>query len=245
MSLDVDARARALYGQPLQPAHGVVHVVAVAQGAEGRGAEGRGNEYEVIRIGPHAPKSETDFFALSLTRARVGGVLVSGSVLRAEPELRYDLPDALKQWRAAQGLDTPPVVLVLSRGDLPAAHPVWESWARPVVFTSKAAAASLRLPARVEVVGVDDPSPREAVGWLRARAGSVSIEAGPSIAVPLYDPPLVIDELLLSVFEGEIDPRARGRAFLDAAALSDRLRLVSEVRVDEPSGPWRFTRWLR
>ncbi|HBQ17839.1 MAG TPA: hypothetical protein DEF51_44195, partial [Myxococcales bacterium] len=96
-----------------------------------------------------------------------------------------------------------------------------------------------------EVVGVDDPSPREAVAWLRARAGSVSIEAGPSIAVPLYDPPLVIDELLLSVFEGEIDPRARGRAFLDASALSDRLRLVSEARVDEPSGPWRFTRWLR
>jgi len=28
VSLDVDARARALYGQPLPPAHGVVHVVA-------------------------------------------------------------------------------------------------------------------------------------------------------------------------------------------------------------------------
>lgn len=230
--MDVDERARGLYGQPLGLARGVVHVVAVA---------GR----DVIRIGPHAPKSDADFFALSLTRARVGAILVSGSVLRAEPELRYDLPDPLRRWREARGLEAPPRVCVLTRGALPAAHPVWESWARPVVYTTREAAASLSLPDRVEVVGVDEPSPRGAIAWLRERADAVSIEAGPSVARPLYDAPLAVDELLLSVFEGELDPRARGDAFLGEPALSDRLRRVHESRLEEPSGPWRFSRWLR
>ncbi|MGE0790721.1 MAG: hypothetical protein AB7S26_33920 [Sandaracinaceae bacterium] len=234
---DVDAMASALYSAPLPFAEGVVHVTAVAKEGERR---------TVIAIGPHAPKSGIDFFILNLTRARVDAIVVSGSVLRAEPELRYELGGAtraLSAWRARH-TDTPPWLLVLSRGDLSAEHPVWDSWARPLVYVPDDAVSRLRavLPARVEVVGAARPSARGAIAHLRADRGcrAVSIEAGPRVAVPLYDEPLAIDELLLSVYGGELDPAARAGAFLDESELSTRL----ERRAATAVGEWTFSRWL-
>lgn len=234
---EVDARASALYGAPLGPAEGVIHVVAVARVA---------GALRVMRIGEHAPKSVTDFFALSLARARVDAIVVSGSVLRAEPTLVYErLDDGLLAMREGRA---PPWLCVLTRsGDLPAAHPVWGSCARPLVYTGEDVALP-SLPARVEVVRAAEPSPRAAIDHLLHEPGcaAVSVEAGPRVAVPLYDDPSVIDELMLSVYEGELDPRALGGPFLDEAHIEALFACAGgPTRVDEPSGPWTFARYRR
>ncbi|MFK7988066.1 MAG: dihydrofolate reductase family protein [Sandaracinaceae bacterium] len=233
----VARRAASLYGSPLGSAEGVLHVTAVARTDDG---------LRVMRIGP-APRSPTDFFALSLTRARVDAVVVTGGVLRAEPELRYDLAPSLRTWRGADG----PLLLVMTRGaNLPSQHPVWESEAQPLVLTGARAAAELRraLPSRVEVVGVEAPSGRAALDYLQRERGcrSVSIEAGPSVAVPLYDAPNRIDEVVLSVYEGALPDVARGGAYIEESRLHAEFeRVGGPTRVDEPSGPWVFSRWLR
>ncbi len=235
---DVSRFAESLYGEQLGAMDGVLHVVAIAE-----------PERIVMRIGDHSPKSATDFFALSLARARVEAIVVTGAVLRAEPELRYELATPLAAWRReVAGLASPPFLLVLTGGEIPLDHPALASWARPIVFTTHAAAERMRAQARVEIVGHDAPSARAAIEHLRRVRGcrSVSIEAGPRTAVPLYDPPLAIDVLALSVFVGPLDPVARGGAFPSEAGLASAgLRRVSAARRDEASGGWRFERWVR
>ena len=237
----VDRRARSLYGEELRRGEGVLHVVAVAREEGG---------LRPMRIGP-APTSETDAFALGLTRARVDAILLTGSILRAEPELRYDLPPALAVWRReVLGLSEPPLLLVLTRGDVPAEHPIWEGEAQPVVYTSEAGLKSVEaLPKRVvRVVEKASPSPTRALRYLRKFRGcrAISVEAGPTVAVPLYDEPSQIDELLLSVFEGKIPKEARGGYFLDVATLAEKLELCGgPTTVEEPSGRWTFSRWRR
>jgi riboflavin biosynthesis pyrimidine reductase len=233
----VDLLAGELFGAPLKPARGVVHVTAVA-------AEGPARR--VIDIGPAAPTSALDRFVLHHTRARVDAILVTGSVLRAEPELTYDLgiaPAVLGAWRAAC-FGAAPHLLVLSRGELPVEHPAWFSWARPRVLvpTERAEALARALPPEVRVVGRDDPSPRAALAYLREELGcrSVSVEAGPSVATGLYEAPCAIDELLLSVYDGPLEEAARGGRFLDEDALAASHERVADTRV----GAWRFTRWL-
>lgn len=230
---DVDALAAALHSEPLPPMEGVLHVTAVAREGDG---------LTVMKIGEHSPKSPLDFFSLNLARARVDAILVTGSVLRAEPELRYELGGAsraLHAWRDAR-YERPPYVLVLSRGGLDGAHPVWQSWARPIAFVPAEAEEDVRaaLPARVEVVAGSGGA-RGAIEWLRADKGcrGVSVEAGPSVAVPLYEG--VIDELQLSVFEGALDPRGRAGAMLSEAELAERLERVG----GSAHGEWRFSRW--
>jgi riboflavin biosynthesis pyrimidine reductase len=136
---------------------------------------------------------------------------------------------------------------VLTASAIDFSHPVFASSARPIVFTTRDAARSLSPPANVEVVGNDAPSARAAIDHLRNQRGcrSVAIEAGPRTAVPLYEP-LAIDELMLSVFEGALDPRAIGGAFPSNDELvAAGLALAGETIVNEPSGPWRFSRWIR
>lgn len=245
----VTAVTRALYGAELGAVEGVLHVVAVTRDGEA---------LRVIRVGPRAPKSDVDRFALNLARARVDGIVVSGAVLRAEPGLRYDLDgpgdsaEGLAAWRReVAGRKDPPWLLVLTRsGDLRADHPVWDSWASPIVYTGRDVATSLRrrLPERVAIEAREETSARDAIAHLRDERGcaGVSIEAGPRVAAPLYDPPLAIDELMLSVFEGALDPRAAGPVWLEEADLEARLRPTAPpVRVEEPSGPWTFSRWRR
>lgn len=228
----VDALAAQLYSAPLPPMQGVLHVTAVAREADG---------LRVMKIGEHSPKSALDFFSLNLARARVDAIVVTGSVLRAEPTLRYELGGAtaaLSAWRDAR-FERPPYVLVLSRGALEGAHPVWQSWARPIAFVPPEAHADVRaaLPDHVHVV--TGAGPREAIAWLREERGcrGISIEAGPSVAVPLYDG--VIDELQLSVFEGALDPRARAGAMLSEAELAERMERVGQGA----AGDWQFSRW--
>lgn len=235
MSIDVREVMRSVYGEELGAVEGVLHVVAVHE---------QDGERRVIRIGEHSPRSATDRFALDLARTRVEAILVTGAILREEPELRYELPLELERYRReALGLKDPPWLLVLTRGDVSLDHPALGGWARPIVLTSKRAAEALPTRAEVEIVGVPEPSARAALAYLRDERGcrAISIEAGPKTAVPLYDAPCAIDELALSVYSGALDPRARGGHFLGEDETARELVRTSA----HADGEWRFERWIR
>lgn len=240
----VRARITALYGGlDLESAHGVVHIAAVY-------AE-KNDAWRVLRIGPAAPKSATDGFTLMLARARADAILTTGKILRDEPALRYDLgvhAADLSAWReGVLELAEPPVVLVLTRGaGLDLEHPALHGWAEPIVVTGPEVSARVAQQG-VRAVGLHDLSLRGAIAWARAELGArtISIEAGPSTAVALYEPPPVVDELMLSVFEGPaVAPEARGRPFVSRTRVEAVLGPPQGgTRVLEPSGPWRFWRF--
>lgn len=127
----------------------------------------------------------------------------------------------------------------------------------------------------LEVVVADPSGPDgsatdlgRALAFARSRSGieTLAIEAGPSTAHGLYfrseDRDVVgdaggtrkleeaqwvgVDELILSRFGGRLDPRAIGPGFI-AQEQIDALfsRPLSEARVEEASGPWRFERYRR
>ena len=181
---DVDALARALYGEraPLDR-RGVIHVTALY--AERDGA------LHTLRIGPQAPKSAHDFFALQLTRARADAIVITGQILRDEPELSYALPDVLVAWRARHGrhVATPKLLVLTSGNALDLTHPALAGeWASPVIFTGTEAATRLRPNASCTVVGHPEPSMAAASAWLREEgAHTIAIEAGPSTTRALYD----------------------------------------------------------
>ena len=229
----VQALARELWGEAPQRA-GTLHVMAVAR---------EGSALRVIRIGEASPKSARDFFSLEYARARADAIVLSGSVVRDEPTLVYDLWEPALH--ALRGEREPPLLVILTQsGELPAEHPIWQSWARPLVYTGLDVA--LTLPPRVEIVRHHAPTPRTVLDYLRKERGArtLSLEAGPSVVKPLYDPPCRIDELTLSIFEGALDPDARGGRFLDEDQLHERMELVHESVFVEESGPWRFRRYL-
>ncbi|MEM9191250.1 MAG: dihydrofolate reductase family protein [Myxococcota bacterium] len=242
---DLEELVHNLYGEILGPIAGTAHVVAATASS--------GAELSVMKIDASTPKSDHDFFALQLSRVRADAIVVTGGILRAEPNLRYDLegsPDfvrALTAYRDTRcGHQTPPVLVILTRGRVPDAHPVWESWARPLVFTSDHGATNLagKLPSRVSVVGVEEPSVRSALAHL-ARIGcrSISVEAGPSTAASLYDP-LALDEVLLSTFAGPLSPSQRAGTIPNPERHT-ALRRVSSQEREEPSGTWSFRRYRR
>lgn len=195
---DVDALARTMFGSVL-PFRGVSHVTATW--------EKPGDGLWVMAIGDDTPKSEHDFFMLNLARARADAILVTGKVLRDEPSLRYELqgpgqlPDALAEWRSTYaGRSQPPMLIVLTSGrGLDPSHPALSgNWARPVLYTSNDAAIR-EIDARV--VRSASPDARSAIRWAQSEgAAIVSLEAGPSTVLPLYDEPSVVDELLLGVY---------------------------------------------
>jgi hypothetical protein len=75
----------------------------------------------------------------------------------------------------------------------------------------------------------------------------VLVEAGPSSALALYDEPVAVDELWLSIFAGPALPgAARGGAFLPAERIAALFGPpAAEAARDEPSGRWLFRLYLR
>ncbi|MDG2303543.1 MAG: dihydrofolate reductase family protein [Candidatus Binatia bacterium] len=243
-SAPVSGRIEELWSADLTGRCGVLHVTAVGRATDG-GAT-------VIRIGPESPASETDFFALSVARARSDAIVTTGSILRAELAVSHDPGPALTEWRGSVlGKTKQPMLAILTRGTgLPEAHPVFE---RPNVLIGTSVESAPELEARlgprgVAVVGLADSSLR---GLLRelARRGlpDICVEAGPSTAGSLYDAPVVVDELLLSVYEeAPLPPALDAGPFLSSAALAERLGPpVSAVSRREASGLWQFRRFCR
>jgi len=237
--------AESLFGAGVIEPQGVTQVSATVRAPDQR--------LHVLNIGsPRVPRSVSDFFALNLARARCDAILTSAENVRREPELAHRLAgpaaSALAALRRGLGKAEPPLCVILSgSGQLPLDHPVWDDGTPKVVLTHPAseAGARARLGARARVVALPQLSARGAVAWARARAVSVSVEAGPSTSIPLYASPPLVQELLLSVFEGAIDADALGKALPPDAHLLAGMRCVHEAQREEPSGRWRFQRWLR
>jgi riboflavin biosynthesis pyrimidine reductase len=241
---DVDAELRRMYGADLAHASGVVHVAAVWQAAPDR--------HVVIAIGEDAPASERDFFALQAARARADAIITTGRNLRAEPALTHDLQGAaapgLTAWRRERlGKEQPPILLVLTSGrDLPVDHPALHATGTPLLFTSHAGAA--RLPdTPIHVLSVAAPDIRAVIDHLRASGcRTILVEAGPSTASALYEPPVAVDELLLSVFHGALPARAQAPDFVSPAHIRATLPHASaDLAVETPSEPWQLVRFLR
>ncbi|MCB9600266.1 MAG: dihydrofolate reductase family protein [Sandaracinus sp.] len=238
---DVDALAHALYGDAPLAREGVVHVTALHGARDG--------SLRNVLVGPSAPKSAYDHFALQLARARADAIVITGRILRDEPALHYAFvgpaADALTQWRARRTSDAPKLV-VLSGGDaLDLEHPVWRGeGATPVLFTGTEAATRWRARAPFAVVGHSEPSAEAAIAWLRDEgARTILIEAGPSTTKALYAAD-VIDELLLSVHRGPIEDAALGETlFANEAELWQRLGTgTAPVVIDEARATWALQR---
>ncbi len=244
----VDEVLSRIYGTNLDERPAVSHITALWRQPSGG--------LRTIRINEHAPKSSLDWFVLNASRARAEAIITTGKILRDEPDLTYtlhgpnELGELLLRWRHEKwGLTDPPWVLVLTGGkNVDFGHPVFRGWARPLIFTSDDGASRYLAHAPCPVVADAAPNLRRAVHHLRQqrRCGLVSIEAGPNTSRTLYDDPIVIDELLLSEFEGASLPEeARGDEFLELDRLRRLLPNESSGAYEEPSGPWRFHRLSR
>lgn len=236
--------AEGLFGRGVTETVGVTQVSATVRAPDGL--------LHVIDIGSDAPKSEYDFFALNFARARADAILTSAENIRREPRLSHELAGtaaasliALRQtWKKSAA---PLCVILSASGSLPLQHPVWSDGTTKVVLTLPDAREriQLRLGSRARVVGLELLTPRTALTWLSERAKTIDVEAGPTTSSQLYAAPPMVEELLLSRFEGELEPTALGRALPSDDILFHGLTCVHETRREEASGPWVFQRWLR
>ncbi len=249
----VSSAIRRLYG-PGFHGTGVVHVTSVWR---------RDPDTQlVIRIGPDAPACAFDQLVLNWTRARADAIITTGRILRQEPELSHQLQgpgssaQGLARWRTeVLGKTRPPISLLLTSGrDLDFAHPLFSGPGRVVILTDRRGGWNLESRASdagVEIVALDNPTPRDAIGLLRLEFGcaTISVEAGPSVSRQFYEPPTVIDELLLSVYGGEpLPPAARGQRHVTPKQIEAAFRQpypAYSVVGDDGRSPWDFYRYVR
>lgn len=241
--LEVEQLAQELYGSHASTAvRGVIHVVSAVQGEDGH--------LRVIKIGPGAPKSSTDFFVLSFWRAHADAILTSAQIMRAEPGLSHALPEALAQFREhALHKSKPTHIAVLTRsGELPENHRMWRDAATHEVLTEPARTARLEaaLGERAVVTALDPLDPAAAIRWLRSLGHeTIVVEAGPTVANRLYEPPALVDHLFLSRCEARVPDAAIGNALVRTETLFAGLTRVASTPRSEESGRWVFERYDR
>jgi riboflavin biosynthesis pyrimidine reductase len=248
---DCDRRIREIYGTDLVGVQGVIHVTSVwAESAR---------SLVTLRIRRDTPQSETDTFVLNLARARSDAIVTTGKTLREEPQVRHDLqgpdswPEALSEWRKERlGKTASPLSVILTSGrDIDFEHPLFHCWTTPLVFTSEESAGKLAEQAgsSVEIVGRPQPSLRDAISYLRDIRGleTIVIEAGPSTSRDLYQPPVALDELMLSVYqEPRLPPPLRGARFLSPQDVGIVFPAAgSSYSLQDESGRWSFYRYRR
>lgn len=251
-SSGIERRIVEIYGTDLRGAHGVIHVTSVwAESARNLVA---------LHIGSETPRSETDSFVLNVARARADAIVTTGKVLRDETELTHDyrgdkdLKEAFAGWRR-QRLEKPepPISLVLTSGrELDFDHPLFEGSTLPMVFTTHDGGELIRDPAvrrGIEVVSRSEPSLRDAISYLRESRGaeSIVIESGLSTSRSLYETPVLLNELMLSIYSESRLPRSvKGRHFSSVPQLGLIFPLAgSTYQSDEESGRWIFRRFTR
>jgi riboflavin biosynthesis pyrimidine reductase len=241
---EIERRARGLYGSAAtREVSGVLHVLSAVETADGR--------LHVIKIGPHAPKSSTDFFVLNYWRAHADAILTTAAIVRAEPALSHELQGPCKAELTAFrnsrfGTEAPLCAILTRTGDLPLAHDLWHDRVQYRVLTAPERELELQahLRERATVVGLPDLGAANAVTWLRAQgAKRILIEAGPSTANALYATSPGTNHLLVSRYEGLFDPAAVGGALVEPPRLFAGLSRVACSERTEESGPWRFERW--
>ena len=245
----VDRAARALFGSPLDTRPAVSHSFAAW-------SAGDDVPLTTIRINEQGPKSELDFLALHMGRARADAIIITGKILREEPNLSYDLRadprwgDALLSWRERHwGLCDPPWLLILTSGrDLDFNHPVFRGWVRPIIFTTDRAAERKLAAAPCPVVADASPDIRRAIQHLHVtrECECVSIEAGPSTVRSLYERPVAVKELLLSVYvESSLDERARGEPLVKLSEVRRMFRSETSATHRGQGQHWSFHRLRR
>lgn len=245
----VDRAARALFGSSLDTRPAVSQSFAAWRAAPDQ-------PLTTIKINEHGPKSELDWLALHISRARADGIIITGKILRDEPNLTYSLRadprwgDALERWRELRwGLWDPPWILILTeRGDIDFEHPVFHGWGRPLIFTTDRTATRKLAAAPCPVVSDEAPGIRRAIRHLHlARdCDCVSIEAGPSTSRELYERPMAIKELLLSVYlEASLDPRAVGDPLVELSTIRSLFHNETSATHRDAGLHWSFYRLRR
>jgi riboflavin biosynthesis pyrimidine reductase len=160
--------------------------------ADGRGAlDGR----------THTLGDDADLEQLLELRALADAVLIGTGTLRAEGYDRLVRRPERRERRQAAGLAEDPLAVVLSRTlDVPWDAGLFQAPEQPVlVYTGAADARRPPVPAPVEVVRLDDPSPAAALADLRARGVCALLcEGGPTLLRALVAGRL-LDELFLTV----------------------------------------------
>lgn len=245
----VDRAARKLFGSALDSRPAVSHSAAAWH-------DPASDKLTAIRINEYGPKSELDFLSLHIARARADAIIITGKILRDEPTLEYDLRadtrwgDALHQWRERRwGLWEPPWLLILTgSGEVDPAHPALHGWVNPVIFTSDRTAERHLADSPIPVVADEAPDIRKAIRHLQISKDCqcISIEAGPSTALGLYDKPTVVNELLLSVnLDKTLDHRAKGQAVIELGKLRHRFGAETSVTHSQQGQHWSFHRLQR
>jgi len=245
----VDRAARKLFGSRLDVRPTVSHSFAAWR-------SGQDAPLTAIRINEHSPKNDLDFLVLHIARARADAIIITGKILREEPGLTYDLGadprwgDALLQWRERRwGLCDPPWLLILTgSGDLDFSHPVFHGWVRPMIFTSDRTATRKLAAAPCPVVWDEAPDIRSAIRHLQLlrQCECVSIEAGPSTSRGLYERPIAVKELLLSVYlEPQLDERAQGEPLVNLSEVRRLFRTETSATHRDRTQHWSFHRLRR
>jgi len=218
---DVRRTLRQLLGPGAEAENGLLHVVATAHRLP--------LAPRVLAVGPHAPKSNHDFFLLNAARARAEAIVTTAAILRAEPNVHYGLQgpprvvQALRAYRAALGLRSSPLLVVMSAGaSFETNHPALKLAAQVVLVAPDAQASRARahqLPGSTLLPVPEGYGPGRALaGALRRLATqrairNVTLEAGPSVAADFYATSGPPDALWLSrcVPEtGQFAPQALG-----------------------------------
>lgn len=245
----VDRAARALFGSSLDTRPLLSHSIAVWRANED-------TPLVTIRINEHSPKSDLDFLALHIGRARADAIVITGKILRDEPELSYDLHadsrwgEALTHWRQCRwGLLEPPWLLILTdSGEFDLRHPVFSGWARPVIFTNDRTATRKLAAAPCPVISDESPDINRAIQHLQLayECECISIEAGPSTVRSLYKRPMPVKELLLSVYlESSLDERAQGDTLIKLSEVRAMFRTETSATHREGEQHWSFHRLRR
>ena len=251
-STEIERRIAEIYGTDLLGACGVIHVTSVwAESARSLVA---------LRIGSETPRSETDSFVLNVARARADAIVTTGKILREEEQLTHDfqgekgVAETFTDWRKERlGKREPPISLVLTSGqELDLDRPLFGCGTRPMVFTSIEGGERIRESAEsrgIDVVSRPTPSLRDGINYLRENHGaeSIVIETGLSTSRALYEAPVELDELMLSIYSGSRLPSSvRGQRFSSVPQLGLIFPLAgSTFQSDEESGRWIFRRFTR
>lgn len=249
---EITASACALYGQVPVETAAVLHVLAVA--------ESPGQTAHVLRITPSTPKCAWDLFALRLARARADAIVISGKILRDEPELTYGAGASGEAFasfrRKALKKPSPPRLIVLTRdSELPLTHPIFEGRWPVTIATTPETARTLRqkwsgAPRIADVPTLWEhaaPSLKAVITRVQDTFGpacTVSLECGPSTVAPLYDEtPPCIDEIMLSEFRGNIASELLAGCPWRVPPEQSLYHEVAPPRhIDTVDGTWTFRR---
>jgi riboflavin-specific deaminase-like protein len=144
--------------------------------------------------------SEADTRLLTELRAVAEAVLVGTGTIRVEGYGRLVRDAERVARREAAGMTATPTAVLISRSfDIPWGAQLFDAPDQPVIVYTGASGQPPEVAAPVEVVRVDDPSPRAVMADLRARGvRSVLCEGGPTLNSALFAED-VVDELFLTI----------------------------------------------